>query len=191
MIIELTDKFFDNYAIACAVKGDFKLEHFILLWSTIAKNAMQQGDAMANTIRIKRRVELHDGTDKLSTFKSMVDNGLLQTTESKGKLSPELFEQWWKAYPSRIVNGKKVKVGKPKTKKLFDNLITDKSTFGDLMRATENYSNVCNKLPKDPERWLRANFWKEYLQTESVPISEPNKSVEETDLDSLNAMLGK
>jgi methyltransferase-like protein len=192
MIVTISDKFFDNFSIVAARNQCGYSSEFIRVWCSTIKLALQQGEGMANIIKIKRRVELPPSYNVGSNeFKSMVDNGLIQTTDSKGKLSPEMFEEWWKAYPFRISNGKKIKIGKAKARKLFDNLITTEEEYKELIQATNNYSLICNKLPKDPERFLRSNFWHEYYESDSANNDNITNVVKETDGSALNEMLNK
>ena len=98
-----------------------------------------------------------------------VDSGTQR--ESKGKVKgkrkeskednicvfSEAFEKWWRSYPKR--NGRKV--GKRKAAPIFNEI--PKKDWDLLKEATLNYSHECNGLPKDAERFLRGNFWKDYL----------------------------
>ena len=36
--------------------------------------------------------------------------------------------------------------------------------WGDLKIATTHYALECGQYPKDPERFLRNNFWKDFLK---------------------------
>jgi hypothetical protein len=69
----------------------------------------------------------------------------------------EMFERWWKSYPKR--NGRRV--GKNKAGALFKQI--PENDWPDLKTATANYSAECN-FHKDPERFLRNDFWKEYIK---------------------------
>lgn len=96
--------------------------------------------------------------------------------ESKKKLKntrgfSEEFEIWWKTYPAR--NGRKV--GKQKAAPVFDKI--KKADLPGLKRATQNYSQECNGYPKDAERFLRNEFWKDYL-TSAKPKLAPIDDVE-------------
>jgi len=78
----------------------------------------------------------------------------------------ERFEKFWTLYPCR--NGKRV--GKNKSKKLFDKI--KPKEYEQLMIATENYSkskNASEGYAKDPERFLRDDFWKDWLTPEREP----------------------
>ena len=70
----------------------------------------------------------------------------------------DAFERWWNLYPKR--RGRKV--GKKAAANLFEKI--PKKSWDDLKTATENYSKECDGLPKDPERFLRNNFWKDFLK---------------------------
>jgi hypothetical protein len=72
--------------------------------------------------------------------------------------SSDAFERWWKSYPKR----KGRRIGKKNAANLFKKI--SKKSWPDLKTATENYSVECNGLPKDPERFLRNNFWKNFIK---------------------------
>jgi hypothetical protein len=73
----------------------------------------------------------------------------------------EAFSRWWETYPKR--NGRRI--GKQATAKQFEKIA--ESDWKDLKTATANYTAECNGLPKDPERFLKNNFWKDYLKPAS------------------------
>ena len=77
----------------------------------------------------------------------------------------EAFERWFKIYPER--RGRKV--GKKEAEAAF--LKIKKQDWQDLKTATANYSNECNGLPKDADRFLRNDFWKDFLKP-----TEPHKA---------------
>ena len=181
MQISLTDKFYDDKSIIVVAKKP----KFVFTWSSIAKQALQQGEGMANIIKIRRKIEIQDSFSDDAAFRTMVEQGMVQTTDSVGKLPSEKFEEWWKLYPARISNGKKVKIGKAKTKKLFDNLITSELDYQQLIQSTKKYSSICGKFSRDPERFLRADFWKEYLSVESNTTKQFDNSVDNSYLDEM------
>jgi len=84
----------------------------------------------------------------------------------------EAFTKWWSIYPQR--NGRKR--GKQKAATLFKKI--DPILWNDLKKATENYKKETDaEFVKDPERFLRNEFWlgfveppdKQSRQTTKVP----------------------
>jgi hypothetical protein len=70
-------------------------------------------------------------------------------------LSEKLFEQFWTVYPTR--NGKKV--GKKSAKEKFKKLPVE--DLPRVIRNAENYG-INNEFAKDPERFLKNDFWKDW-----------------------------
>jgi len=95
-----------------------------------------------------------------------VDNNSINdssSTQRKGKETKkkeeysEPFERWWKTYPQR--NGRKV--GKKAAFEQFKKI--SKEDWVELKTATENYARECNGLPKDAERFLKSEFWNDFV----------------------------
>jgi hypothetical protein len=96
-----------------------------------------------------------------------------QTSSSKVKNSKEkkskeekykgAFELFWKTYPSR--NGKKLEKGK--TEETYFKI--HERHYGDIIRAVRNYAEDKSILEgigiRDPKRFLKDDYWKEYLST--------------------------
>ena len=76
--------------------------------------------------------------------------------------SREFFETFWKLYPSR--NGRKV--GK---KAAYENFCKiPEGDIENLLKAVENYAVECKPgFAKDPERFLKKDFWKDWVKEES------------------------
>ena len=121
------------------------------------------------------------------------------TGTSKGKGEKKLkgkktlkfdFEAFWKLYPTR--NGKKV--GKQETLNLFIKSIATPEDYADLISAVKNY-RICEQIEngyaKDPIRFLKNNFWKDWLTKNDNPayvepepdntqhISEADKKIQD------------
>ena len=78
------------------------------------------------------------------------------------------FEAFWKLYPTR--NGKKV--GKQETHDKFNKLITTPEDYNNLIIAVKNYricEQVENGYAKDPVRFLKNEFWKDWLTRNDNP----------------------
>ncbi len=171
MKVEITDKFHDNDSIALAYKKADSPNGFMLIWCTIAKRMLQTGTHMTRAPKINavsKIIEVGNLVESAS-FKAMEEVGMVVVTESDAPvtLGEDKYEEWIAAYPYRDVNGKKVKV-RGKSKLRFHNQIRSEETFSQLMNATYNYAGMCNSFPKDPERFLLKDFWKEYITVESV-----------------------
>lgn len=77
-----------------------------------------------------------------------------------------LFEQFWEAYPKR--NGRRL--GKSKARALFKNLgIQDQAL---AVAAALNYaesSDAKRGFAKDPERFLKSDYWRDWLEQAQAP----------------------
>jgi len=81
--------------------------------------------------------------------------------KNKDSACLKAFENWWLSYPKR----KGRKIGKEKTSVLFRKI--PKEELENLKTATANYSRECNGYPKDPERFLRNDFWRDYVNKQT------------------------
>ncbi|PIQ86413.1 MAG: hypothetical protein COV74_04965 [Candidatus Omnitrophica bacterium CG11_big_fil_rev_8_21_14_0_20_45_26] len=104
------------------------------------------------------------------TPSSSVSSSSSTSNNKKEAFFLKAFEDFWEAYPSR--NGKKIL--KKQTFLLFKRLKEEE--IPDLMTAVHNYSKT-DRFPKDPPRFFKDNFWREWLTPERTP---ENKSVIET-----------
>lgn len=68
----------------------------------------------------------------------------------------EAFERWWKIFPKR---GGRVR-GKKNAYPLFNRI--PKSEYQNLKKATDNYAK--EKRIKDPERFLKNDYWKDFIE---------------------------
>lgn len=79
----------------------------------------------------------------------------------------EKFDLFWKAYPGR--NGRKV--GKQNSKKNF--FLIPESELDNVIKAAK----ICcdeTDFPKDPERFLKDNYWKDYLEPKTTQSKNNN-----------------
>lgn len=117
--------------------------------------------------------------DKIDVNINLIDvnvNSQSKVKESKedNNIYSKAFEKWWLTYPKR--NGRRA--GKAKSYRLFKKI--KKDDWGDLKKSTENYSKESGKYPKDPERFLKDDFWKEFInEIEPEKRSEFMKSIME------------
>lgn len=80
-------------------------------------------------------------------------------------LKSKAFEKWWTTYPKR--NGRRV--GKKAALKEFTKI--SKSEWGELKKATINYTaylESCGTSPKDAERFLKGEAWREYSKDAEI-----------------------
>lgn len=195
MIVQLTSNFYSDDAIRVAYKETNSPTGFLTVWSSLAKRVLQSGTPMLKKPELNK-VSLLVETDANDSpaFKAMMKQGMIKfadEAELPSTVSEAQYEEWYKSYPYRDRGGKKVKI-RGKSKVRFFNEIRNDEDFQKLMVATAEYSRLCNKLPKDPERFLKDGFWKEYLPS-ALPDSKPSVAssqnstevVTATDLDAM------
>lgn len=85
---------------------------------------------------------------------------------------PDWFESFWKAYPA---NSKGRKRGKEKTFKLCKPIPA--SEHQDLITAAEAYRSDADGYVRDPERFIKDDFWRDYVGERERPahLPEPKK----------------
>jgi hypothetical protein len=189
MNLEVTPNFVEDKSIREAMlylsSNGHVTEDLVLAWCKVARMVLKTGKFQLRKKAIKEVstvVQVDERTSSVG-IDAMLKTDMLRHVEgaTNGVLEDEKFEQFWEAYPKRFVAGKWIKVGKSNAKKRFAVLIRDEETFQLLMLATKNYSTLCNKLPKDAERFLKENYWKEYIPEQS----SDKRTVTSSDLDSL------
>lgn len=80
----------------------------------------------------------------------------------------EVFNAFWEEYPKK--NGKRI--GKAKCVRLFRRLVL--SDQGLCVQAAKHYAQserVAGGFTKDPERFLKAEFWREWIEPETPALS--------------------
>lgn len=77
---------------------------------------------------------------------------------------PDWFEDFWKAYPANDSGRKR---GKAKSYKLAHQVPADDRA--DLIKAAEAYSQEANGYVRDPERFIRDEFWRDYVVERERP----------------------
>jgi len=80
-------------------------------------------------------------------------------------------EKWWQAYPSR--NGKKV--GKKESIIYLKSLKLSQEDQNLLLTATGNYSKskiAIDGYAKDPVRFLKKDFWRDWIEPESIEAKQ-------------------
>ena len=89
---------------------------------------------------------------------------------------PEWFEQFWKAYPANKAGRKR---GKAKTLTLAKKIPATERD--DLTTAAGNYAKEAGEFVRDPERFVKDDFWRDYLES---PVSaRPNRVADLSDPD--------
>jgi len=81
-----------------------------------------------------------------------------KTNKIKETIYTPAFEKWWITYPKR--NGRRA--GKHQAFINFKKI--DKKEWKMLKVATDNYSVECEGLPKDAERFLKKDLWRDYIE---------------------------
>jgi hypothetical protein len=94
--------------------------------------------------------------------------------EEEHSVHAEPFDEFWEIYPPR----KGRKAGKRDTRPVFAKI--DPKDIPLLLIATANYAASCGEFARDPIRFLKGDFWRDFIEPASV--SAPSrKSVFETD----------
>lgn len=79
------------------------------------------------------------------------------------------FEDFWKSYPKRQGNPPQ---GKANAFDQWQKLPPD--DLPQVMLALNHYTKTCNGYPKDPERFLKKDFWKDHLTPPSPASNYAN-----------------
>ena len=94
--------------------------------------------------------------------------------EEKNKIYIDFFNDFfWPEYPER--NG--IKAGKKSALAQIKKLNLKNGDFENLKKAVNNYKIGCNGYPKDAERFLRNEFWEDwinyqYVETDPIKLYE-------------------
>jgi hypothetical protein len=192
--LQITEYFSSDAALKTAnellLKSGISTTTLVLAWAKIARLCLQTGRHMSRKLMvngISKVVEIDERIFNSPGFESMQAVGMIKLAESEtapSVLGDEHYEQWYQSYPYRDVNGKSIKI-RGKSKIRFHNEIRSQETFEALMNATNTYSQMCNKKPRDAERFLLNSFWKEYCFDVSSASSKQKNALSEEDLDSL------
>lgn len=189
MLVQITSKFYDDSSIAQAYKKSNAGMTFLVVWSGIAKKMLQAGVPKLKKPELdKVPMVVEIDTADNPAFKAMQEDGMVSIVEAPKDLVSEVpaekFEEFWKAYPPRVTNGKKIKVGKSKAQKIFTNTIRTLETFSQLMKALDVYvSQLGTQSVRDAERFLRKDgedAWRYFLAAEdtaSAPAALSKKPV--------------
>lgn len=78
---------------------------------------------------------------------------------NKNPEAEQRFDQWWKLYPAR----KGVKAGKQNAFAIFLDVIHSEEDFQRLLKATERYVAIIGEWAKDPERFLKNEYWRDFI----------------------------
>jgi hypothetical protein len=187
MKFQVTNLFASNEAIQLATdtlkQMGVSISNLTATWNHIAKKVLQSGVYYTRVPKLKEVfliIELDDRVIDAPGFKAMELNNMIQRIEAvptmKLPLGEDKFEQFWNIYPTR--NNKKI--GKPTAKRLFMAHIKSEEVFQKLLQATDNYAKRCGGYPKDCERFIRNDFWREYLEQDlkTLTSSDIDKMLE-------------
>ena len=135
------------------------------------------------TKRVTKQVtKCQQSANKAPTINNNVKNYKNVKKKNICGKNSEAFERWWKIYPKR--NGRRV--GKKNAALQFEKI--PESEWQELKQATENYAKECNGLPKDAERFLKKDFWKDFIKpSESTKPRNGEKKDGERSLEELKA----
>lgn len=168
MQVELTDKFYSDDAIKIAYRATQQQTKnplaFISIWCGLAKRALQSGQPKIKKPELNKVSLIVESNEQdAPAWKEMEKVGMLKRTDElpASVLGESDYETWFQSYPKRDVSGRQVKV-RGRSKVRFFNEIRTREDFELLMKATTQYAAMCNKKPKDPERFLKDEFWREY-----------------------------
>ena len=120
----------------------------------------------------KERESALKRSKKSSSPKNPRKRGESKVKESKEKYLT-LFESFWEIYPKR--NGKKV--GKSVSKKIW--MTQNESDLETIIVNAKNYG-VNNAWPKDPERFLKNEFWKDWDTPQTLPQQQQQQPQQRT-----------
>jgi len=96
-----------------------------------------------------------------------VHNTTVQDNTKQNIIGNKYFEEFWKVYPLR--KGKKV--GRKKSLDIF--LKLNSQDYGKIIRNANNYG-INNDFPKDPERFLKDDFWKDWDSPQNAERPKTN-----------------
>lgn len=165
--VEVTPLFYSKQAMsqAALLCGGSK-ETIAFAWCRIELER-GAGAEVKQRITIKQnKVTLEKRFATTAGFTAMEQAGMIRVTaddSAPSVLTDDDFENFWKAYPARDVQGRKVKGVKSNAKRMFHKYIRTREQFLDLLLATMEYATVSNGFPKDAERFLRNNLWRDYM----------------------------
>jgi hypothetical protein len=81
----------------------------------------------------------------------------------------QLFDEFWKIYPPR--NGRKLT--KKESLQFFKDNFKEEDQIRSLLEATKNYSKSGKEgFIRDPIRFLKKDFWKDWIESEKVDTSD-------------------
>lgn len=141
----------------------------------IKKNAERLGGLVTcsatNEPVSDHQTEKSSSPEPVSDHKTAQVSGLVATpnltkpnlTKPIDSLRSDDFGPFWDLYPKR----KGRKVGKQAALKLFCKLPRD--CLPDLLRAVTNYAGGCGEFPKDAERFLKNDFWRDWVD-DAAPV---------------------
>lgn len=131
----------------------------------VHKNA----DALSHKIQMEKRFV------ETSGFRAMERAGMIVITDenTKSELTVDDFEQFWQSYPTRrsTGGGAITRGSKQNAKRMFDMYITSRNQYAMMMSALPKYKLACGNFPKDAERFLRQNFYVDYLPDKTEIVS--------------------
>lgn len=137
-------------------------------WKVLHKKITLKGVTQNNNTLLHKKItgvtqNDNKGVTQNDTYKRKKETITKETLTKESNF----FEDFWKIYPAR--NGKKI--GKKDSQAFFVKQFTKQEDCEALLQATKNYSksqNVLNGYVKDPVRFLKKDYWQEWLTPETI-----------------------
>jgi len=161
---KFTEKWMRNVAHKFAQNGNGNLINRRM--EEVRQNQLKYSESRRKNVSIRYKdkptyVDTHEKHMDLHTPLSSSSS-----SSSNIKTYMQLFDKFWKIYPSR--NGRKVT--KKESLQCFKEQFKSESKIGLLLQATENYSKSCKEgFAKDPIRFLKKDFWRDWLEKPEEP----------------------
>jgi len=180
--IEVTPLFYNRETMSKAasfVSGS--KETITFAWVRIELERGQSAEIKVKTTIKQNKVVIEKRFAETAGFKAMERAGMINILpgdDMKPVLTDEQFEAFWNAMPHREVGGRKVRGSKSNAKRMFHKFIRNEEQFNNLLLACKEYTVLANQFPKDAERFLRNNFWAEYIPTSMA--TDVTETVNET-----------
>jgi hypothetical protein len=199
LVVELTPNFADNKTIAEAIRLCGNRQAVLYVWSSIARKVLSTGTHTKHTGKINdlnKRVgmptSLYDGLNK-AALEALRSSGALVARDYKAvesELDESHFNVFWQIYPSRKGT---VKVGKANTRREFAARIRSQADHAALMAAVVKYKSMTNReYVKDPERFLKNDFWRDWIPDTYGDATAPELQTPKTfDNSSIDTLLGR
>ena len=167
----LEDFFFESEGVYMQNRIEEELVNYKLKGDVARANGLKGGrpkKPSKNPVGLKKEPNPNPAeTGSEANHKPITNNQEPETIKKTPAINgySEAFERWWLIYPKRDGRVR----GKKNTYPLFNKIL--KSQYNDLKTATENYSK--EEFIKDPERFLKNDYWKDFISGEDNTSGKP------------------